>query len=57
MDLKKLINTQKKDFDNFYRLFLKQNLSKDQLSLAMIYGSMNGGKRIRPFIVNIFCPL
>lgn len=54
MDLKKLINTQKKDFDIFYRLFLKKNLSKDQLSLAMIYGSMNGGKRIRPFIVNIF---
>tara|TARA_Y100000590_G_C15579606_1_gene961788 strand:+ start:212 stop:1039 length:828 start_codon:yes stop_codon:yes gene_type:complete len=29
-------------------------LRNDTLSKAMIYGSMNGGKRIRPFLVSVF---
>ena len=57
MHLNTLINKQKKDFDLFYKKFLYSHLSKDQLSKAMIYGSMNGGKRIRPFLVHIFSKL
>ena len=36
---------------------LQNHLSKDLLSKAMIYASMNGGKRIRPFLVSIFSEL
>jgi len=57
MRLNTLINKQKKDFDLFYKKFLNLHLSRDQLSKAMIYGSMNGGKRIRPFLVHIFSKL
>lgn len=57
MLLNTLINKQKKDFDLFYKKFLNSHLSRDQLSKAMIYGSMNGGKRIRPFLVHIFSKL
>ena len=54
MSLNQLINTHKKEFDFFYRNLLKGILKKDQLSRSMIYGSMNGGKRIRPFLVQKF---
>ncbi len=54
MHLNILINSQKKKFDTFYNNLLKKNLTKDQLSKAMLYGSMNGGKRIRPFLIDIF---
>ena len=54
MQLNTLINKQKKDFDLFYKNFLKSHLSKNHLSKAMVYGSMNGGKRIRPFLIHIF---
>ena len=57
MKLNKLINSHKKKFDVFYKKLLDSNLSQDLLSKAMIYGSMNGGKRIRPFLVNIFSEL
>ncbi|MDC0226694.1 polyprenyl synthetase family protein [Alphaproteobacteria bacterium] len=57
MSLNILINKHKKEFDLFYKDLLKSNLSKDQLSKAMTYGSINGGKRIRPFLVNIFSNL
>lgn len=54
MSLNTLINMQKIEFNQFYKKFLLSKLSKDHLSKAMIYGSMNGGKRIRPFLVSIF---
>ncbi len=54
MNLNSLIKSNRKDFDIFYKKFLKTKLSKDLLSEAMIYGSINGGKRIRPFLVFIF---
>ena len=57
MELKKLINSEKKEFDKFYYNLLQNHLSKDLLSKAMIYGSINGGKRIRPFLVSIFAKL
>ena len=54
MKLNKLINDKKKKFNFFYKKFLISTLLKDNLSKAMIYGSMNGGKRIRPFLVSFF---
>ena len=54
MHLNRLIISQKKQFDIFYKKLLSKNLSNNILSKAMIYGSMNGGKRIRPFLVSVF---
>ena len=54
MNLNKLINKEKNEFDRFYLKFLKSQLSKEVLAKAMIYGSINGGKRIRPFLVSTF---
>ena len=53
-DINTLINQEKRDFNIYYRKLLKSNLLNDELSKAIIYGSMNGGKRIRPFIVSVF---
>ena len=52
--INQLINTQRKQFDIFYKKLLNNYLENDLLSNAMIYGSMNGGKRIRPFLVSTF---
>ena len=57
MQLNKLINTEKKEFDRSYVKFLQSHLSKEVLSKAMIYGSINGGKRIRPFLVSTFAKI
>ena len=54
MELNKLINSHKIKFDKSFKKLLNSSLSNDLLSKAMIYGSMNGGKRIRPFLVNFF---
>jgi len=57
MLLNTLINTKKIEFDIFYKDILNSYLSRDTLSKAMIYASMNGGKRIRPFLISIFSQL
>ena len=49
MQLNKLINTEKKEFDRSYVKFLQSHLSKEVLSKAMIYGSINGGKELDHF--------
>jgi len=54
MSLNFLINKNKKDFNIYYKKILNSHLSTDRLSKSMIYGSMNGGKRIRPFLCRIF---
>ena len=54
MQLNTLINNNKIEFDIFYNNLLNSYLSTDLLSKAMIYASMNGGKRIRPFLISIF---
>ena len=54
MKLNKLINKEKNEFNRAYLKFLKAHLSKAVLEKAMIYGSINGGKRIRPFLVSAF---
>ncbi len=51
MNLKTLINVNKRKFDIKFKKLLKNKLDKSSLSNAMFYGSMNGGKRIRPFLV------
>ncbi len=52
MNLKTLINNNKKEFDKKFKFLLKHSLDRSILSKAMYYGSINGGKRIRPFLVN-----
>ncbi len=47
-----LINNYKSEFNKYYIKLLKSNLDRSILSQAMLYGSLSGGKRIRPFIVN-----
>ena len=49
-----LISQEKIKFDNYYEKLLKSLLPKNELSRAILYSSMNGGKRIRPFIISIF---
>ena len=51
MKLNTLINTNKVQFNKFYNKILNQHLSNSILGKAMKYGSMNGGKRIRPYLV------
>ena len=51
MKINTLINSNKREFDKFYNNILNRNLNKSILTKAMKYGSMNGGKRIRPFLV------
>ena len=53
MNLNTLINNNKNQFDRQYKRLLKSNLDNSILSKSMYYGSINGGKRIRPFLVNI----
>jgi len=57
MKINTLINEEREKFEIFFIKLLKLTLSKEVLSKAMFYGSMNGGKRIRPFIVSIFAKL
>ena len=50
MNLNTLINTNKKNFDVQFKKLLNKKLDKSSLSKAIYYGSINGGKRIRPFL-------
>ena len=52
MKLNTLINNNKNQFNKKFKELLKHNLDKSILSKAMFYGCNNGGKRIRPFLVN-----
>ena len=51
MNLNKLINNHKSQFDIKFKELLKDSLDDTILSKAMFYGCNNGGKRIRPFLV------
>jgi len=53
MNLNTLINTNKKNFDIKFKILLKNSLDKSSLSKAIYYGSINGGKRLRPFLVMV----
>jgi farnesyl diphosphate synthase len=51
MEINTLINQYKKKFDKFYIKILNKKLDNSLLSKAMRYSSVDGGKRIRAFLV------
>ena len=52
MEINTLINLHKSKFDKFYNNILVSKLNNSLLSKAMKYSSINGGKRIRSFLVS-----
>ena len=52
MKIKTLINRHKIKFDKFYNAILQKKLDGSLLSKAMKYSSINGGKRVRAFLVS-----
>ena len=52
MEINTLINQHKLKFDEFYKKFLNKQLNNSLLAKAMRYSSINGGKRIRAFLVS-----
>ena len=52
MEINTLINLNKTKFDKFYNNLLLSKLDNNFLSKAMKYSSINGGKRIRSFLVS-----
>ena len=49
-----LINNHKKEFNDYYEALLRSLLTNNELSKAIFYGAFNGGKRIRPFLLETF---
>ena len=41
-------------FNIYFKKLLSSYLSKNELSKAMFYGTFNGGKRIRPYLISTF---
>ena len=41
-------------FNKYFKKLLFSYLSKNELSKAMLYGTFNGGKRIRPYLISTF---
>ena len=54
ININTLVNKEKNSFNTYYKKILKSYLPNSKLSKAMVYGSINGGKRIRPFLISIF---
>ena len=52
MKINKLIDLNKLKFDKFYNKILNKKLDNSLLAKAMKYSSINGGKRIRTFLVS-----
>lgn len=52
MEINTLINQHKSKFDQFYKNILLSKLSNSLLSKSMKYSSIDGGKRIRSFLVS-----
>ena len=48
------IHRHKIKFNKYFENLLSSYLSKNELSKAMLYGTSNGGKRIRPYLTSIF---
>ena len=48
------IQRHKIKFNKYFENLLSSYLSKNELSKAMLYGTSNGGKRIRPYLISIF---
>ena len=41
-------------FNKYFKKLLFSYLSKNELSKVMLYGTFNGGKRIRPYLISTF---
>ena len=52
MYINTLINKNKLKFDKFYNKISQEKLGNSLLAKAMKYSSINGGKRIRTFLVS-----
>ena len=52
MEINTLINQHKLKFDKSYNKILQKKLDSSLLAKAMKYSSVNGGKRIRAFLVS-----
>ena len=52
MEINTLIDQNKSKFDKFYNSIIQKKLDKTLLAKAMKYSSINGGKRIRAFLVS-----
>jgi len=52
MEINTLIDLNKSKFDKYYNNILQKKLDKSLLVKAMKYSSINGGKRIRSFLVS-----
>ncbi len=52
MEINTLIDLNKSKFDKYYNNILQKKLDKSLLAKAMKYSSINGGKRIRSFLVS-----
>jgi len=48
-----LINQNKIEFENYFFKLLKKDLNNSLVSKAMLYSSLNGGKRLRPLLVMV----
>ena len=42
------------EFNKYLKNLLNKKLSKNELSKAILYGTLNGGKRVRPYLISIF---
>ena len=42
------------EFNRYFKNLLENQLSKNELSKAVLYGTLSGGKRIRPYLIHIF---
>ena len=52
--ISKSIERHGKYFNSYLRNLLKLNLPDNALTKVILYGTINGGKRIRPFLVSVF---
>ncbi|MBI29307.1 MAG: hypothetical protein CMI95_05395 [Pelagibacteraceae bacterium] len=50
----KEIIIEKQIFDNYFKVLLSKKLNKSYLDKVMLYGTLNGGKRIRPYLIKQF---
>ncbi len=57
IEINKDILIEKKIFDSFFKDLLSDHLSNSYLEKVMLYSTLNGGKRIRPYLVKQFAKI
>jgi len=53
-DINTSIERHRVEFNKYFEKLLSSHLSNNKLSKAMLYGTSNGGKRIRPYLIRTF---